>query len=410
MSSPGSTGGRVARAQPVETFSRAGPASSTFWVDGAAMGSAAIRSATARRRARGERHGEAHGHPPQARPRSAVRSSPDHPDVSNVWPDGDLRCGGDVFCGGGVGRRARGRRRRGRRRFDTRGELGIFFATVFFFLCGLALGRCSAGSPATRDRDGAAIVASVISWVAAAGRSGRVVGHGGGIGAQDGGGRERGQEHRGGEHREDAGDRAIGHTPPGHFVTRPLADRHGPSAWGRRRGGSRTRCACRLALARHRDGDPDSCAQAAFEAAHPGQRLLALVPGSRPAAGRAAAALATDRDRGLGGRAHREEGDLRARRRSASRASGRRGTAGSRGGCGRSPVGPHRSSAPGSRGPRRSGAAWAWASASGSGSRWRRGGARCGRGGWASRGRDRLEAHREPLGAATGPWILRCPG
>ena len=50
---------------------------------------------------RGERHGEAHGHPPQARPRTAVHSSPDHPEVSKVLPD-ELRFGGACLRAGGV--------------------------------------------------------------------------------------------------------------------------------------------------------------------------------------------------------------------------------------------------------------------------------------------------------------------
>ena len=110
----------------------------------------------------------------------------------------------------------------------TRGAVATFVAA--FFLCfgfGLGLGRCRAGSAATLESDGAAIVASVVSSVAAAGaETRRVLGHDGGVRAQDGGGRERGQEHRGGDDGEDGGDRTVGHTPAGHFVRRPLADRH----------------------------------------------------------------------------------------------------------------------------------------------------------------------------------------
>ena len=44
----------------------------------------------------------------------------------------------------------------------TCGVLAAFFAAALCFLCALSLGRCSAGSAATRDRDGVAIVASVV--------------------------------------------------------------------------------------------------------------------------------------------------------------------------------------------------------------------------------------------------------
>ena len=77
------------------------------------------------------------------------------------------------------------------------------------------------------------------------GGGGRVLGHGGGVRAQDGGGRERGEEHRGGDDGEDGGDRTVGHTPAGHSSGGPWPTGSDPSASARRRGGSRTWCVSR---------------------------------------------------------------------------------------------------------------------------------------------------------------------
>ena len=246
-----------------------------------------------------------------------MRVSPDHPSESKVLPTLDL-----------PPLRARGRhdpRRRGRGRGGgvgvatgarVTGALALRrLATFFGLLLGrlARLGRCSAGSAATRESDGrderghahllgarprarcaTDVFSATAAWfgriTAAAENAATKT-----IAATSG---------------QDGGDRTVGHeTPDGQRVRRPLLDRQrSERSGGRPRRITNVVRFPTIAPACHGHSDLDTGAQAALETGHPRQPALARA--ARPAARRAAAARAAHGDLRDPRRADREDLDV----------------------------------------------------------------------------------------------------